>query len=234
MEDLSEILETSVSSLNKQDREEFQDLFSTVSANLEKINSHGRRADAIIRNMLLHSRQGPSEIQATEVNVLVEEAINLAFHGARAEKPDLDISIVKQLSDSNTVIDCYPQDLQRVFLNLISNGIYAASSRSPSSNDFKPELVVHTEVDEEQVSVTVRDNGIGIPAEIKDKIFTPFFTTKPPGEGTGLGLSLSYDIVVKQHGGTLGADSEPGSFTEFFVALPRDAASVVSGGATKQ
>ena len=234
MDDLAEVLEDVVVSLGDEDREEFDDLFQTIAGNLDKINSHGRRADAIVKNMLSHSREGPGEVQTTDVNNVVEEAINLAFHGARADNPDMNISIVRNFTDLDTNIDCYPQELQRVFLNLIANGIYAANDRAASTNDFEPELTVKTEVLEDQVCVRVRDNGSGVSAEIQDKIFTPFFTTKPPGEGTGLGLSLSYDIIVKQHAGTMSVDSEKGSFTEFVVALPRTVASPDLEGATRR
>ena len=176
--------------------------------------------------MLLHSREGPSERQSVSVNAIAEEALNLAYHGARAEHPGFNIQINKSLAADAGEIECYPQDLMRVLLNLISNGLYAADKRFAETGDgFAPEIALTTEANGNRVDIEVRDNGSGIAAELRDKIFLPFFTTKPAGQGTGLGLSLSYDIVVKQHGGELTVESEPGAFTAFRVSLPRSIAS---------
>jgi len=171
---------------------------------------------------LLHSRDGPSERRSANINAVVEEALNLAYHGLRAENSDFNIEIVKSLAADAGEIECYPQDLLRVFLNLINNAMYAAHKRREEENgDFSPKLWLSTKVDGDLVSIEVRDNGKGIPPEIQQKIFTPFFTTKPAGQGTGLGLSLSYDIVNKQHGGELTVNSVSGEFTAFQVALAR-------------
>jgi signal transduction histidine kinase len=207
--------------LDEEAREDAEDLLQTVRENLGKIDEHGRRADSIVKNMLLHSREGPSQRQAGNVNAIAAEALNLAYHGARAENSSFNIDMKTDFAEDAGKIECYPQDLMRVFLNIISNGMYAAYGRSLDEDDFAPEITVSSRRDGDRVVVEVRDNGMGIPADVRETIFTPFFTTKPAGEGTGLGLSLSYDIVVKQHGGDLTVDSEPGRFTAFTVSLPR-------------
>ena len=172
--------------------------------------------------MLLHSREGPSEPQTVNLNATLEEALNLAYHGARAENPGFNIEMVKSLAPDLGEVECYPQDLMRVFLNLISNGMYAASKRSTrAGEDISPTISISSRSDGDKIEIEVRDNGFGIAPEVRDKIFLPFFTTKPAGEGTGLGLSLGYDIVVKQHGGELAVDSQTGVYALFRVTLPR-------------
>jgi signal transduction histidine kinase len=154
---------------------------------------------------------------------LVEEALNLAYHGARAQDQSFNITLKRDFADALAPMELVPQDITRVCLNLFGNGFYAASKRQKEGGDpnFKPTLRVTTRDLGDVVEIRVRDNGIGIPPEIKDKLFQPFFTTKPTGEGTGLGLSISYDIVTQQHGGTITVDSRVGEFTEFTVRLPR-------------
>ena len=214
-------------------RAEFDDITTTLKSNLEKIAEHGRRADSIVKNMLLHSRTGPSEQRAIDVNTAVEEALNLAYHGARAETPGFNITMEKDLDTKAGSIDAFPQEFLRVMLNLIGNGFYAARMRANAIEDksFEPTLRIATRDLGSQVEIRVRDNGTGIDDEVRDKIFEPFFTTKPAGEGTGLGLSLSYDIIVKQHGGQLTVDSRPNEFTEFQIILPRRMAANEGGRA---
>jgi signal transduction histidine kinase len=172
--------------------------------------------------MLLHSRSGPSEHRLTDLNAVVEEALNLAYHGARAEMPGFNITMQKQLDPAVGMVEMFPQEFTRVLLNLISNGFYAARQRTASADGtFEPTLLVATRDFGDQVQIRVRDNGTGISEQTQTRIFEPFFTTKPAGEGTGLGLSLSYDIIVKQHGGQLTVDSRPNEFTEFRIVLPR-------------
>jgi two-component system NtrC family sensor kinase len=203
-------------------RAEIDDITATLIGNLERIAQHGRRADSIVKSMLLHSRTGPSEHREIDLNATVEEALNLAYHGARAETPGFNITLKKHLDPAAGVIDAFPQEITRVMLNLMSNGFYAARKRAAAAPDgFEPTLTVTTANHGDSVTIGVRDNGIGMPDSVRDKIFEPFFTTKPAGEGTGLGLSLSFNIVVKQHGGQLTVDSEPDKFTEFTVTLPR-------------
>jgi signal transduction histidine kinase len=172
--------------------------------------------------MLEHSRGATGE-RAVNLNALVDEALNLAYHGARAQDQDFNITLERDFEPSLPPIEMAPQEMTRVFLNLFSNGFYAAHKRRDQvgSPQFRPTLKVTTRHSGDTVEVHVRDNGVGISPEIRDKLFQPFFTTKPTGEGTGLGLSISYDIVTQQHGGTISVESEPGAFTEFTVRLPR-------------
>jgi signal transduction histidine kinase len=222
LDELDGILQTPLTTLDEKRRADAEDLLQTVHMNLGKIHEHGRRADSIVKNMLLHSREGPSELETVSLNAIVDEALNLAYHGARAEHPGFNIEMIKSLSPEVGEIECFPQDLMRVFLNLISNGMYAASKRGAQAGaDFAPQISLTTRAHGDDIEVEVRDNGTGIAPEVRDKIFLPFFTTKPAGEGTGLGLSLSFDIVVKQHSGELTVDSEPGEYTSFRVTLPR-------------
>jgi len=220
--ELAEILEAPIKALEAETRDDAEDLLRTIRDNLTKINEHGKRADSIVKNMLLHSREGPRERQTVGLNAIADEALNLAYHGARAENPKFNIEMVKSLAGEVGAVECFPQDLMRVFLNLITNGMYAANKRRVEEGDgFAPAISLTTRAVGDRVEIEVRDNGSGIPAEVAEKIFMPFFTTKPAGEGTGLGLSLSYDIVVKQHGGELTVESRPGEFTAFRVTLPK-------------
>jgi signal transduction histidine kinase len=204
-------------------REEAEELIGTIDSNLDKVVQHGKRADSIVKNMLLHSREGSGERSRTNINAMVEEALNLAYHGARAEKPGFNVTIDKSLDPSAGDAEVYAQEMTRVLLNLISNGIYATTKRKQVEADgaYEPTLTATTRDLGKSVEIAIRDNGTGIPDEVKAKIFNPFFTTKPAGEGTGLGLSLSHDIVVKQHGGTIELSTEPGAYTQFTIVLPR-------------
>jgi signal transduction histidine kinase len=203
-------------------REEIDELTHMLKGNLEKVVQHGKRADSIVKNMLLHSREGAGEHRPADINAIVEESLNLAYHGARAEKSGFNITLKRDLDPGAGQVDLYPQEITRVFLNLISNGFYAANKRKQTANgDFEPTLSASTKNLGNRVEIRIRDNGTGIPHEVKEKMFNPFFTTKPAGEGTGLGLSMSHDIVVKQHGGTIDVATEPGVFTEFIITLPR-------------
>jgi len=199
------------------------ELIATLTANLAKIVEHGRRADGIVTSMLLHSRGGSGERRTTDLNALVDEALNLAFHGARARDKSFNISLERDFDSKLRPIELVPQDITRVLLNLFGNGFYAANKRRQEGTDpgFRPSLRVTTRDLGDHVEIRARDNGVGISPEVQSKLFTPFFTTKPTGEGTGLGLSISYDIVTQQHGGTITVDSRPGEFTEFTVRLPR-------------
>jgi signal transduction histidine kinase len=212
-------------------REEVDELTHMLRGNLEKVVQHGRRADSIVKNMLLHSREGLGEHRQADINAIVEESLNLAYHGARAEKSGFNITLRRDFDPTAGIIDLYPQEITRVFLNLISNGFYAAIKRKEAGDDaFEPTLSATTKSLGNKVEIRIRDNGTGIPLEVKEKMFDPFFTTKPAGEGTGLGLSMSHDIVVKQHGGKIDVVTEPGAFTEFIITLPRAAAAKASNG----
>jgi two-component system, NtrC family, sensor kinase len=182
--------------------------------------------------MLLHSRQGSGEHRLMDINALVEESLNLAYHGARAETESFNITLERSFDPTAGEVDLFPQEITRVLLNLISNGFYAATKRKAefASNGFEPTLVAGTKSLGDRVEISIRDNGAGIPPDVKDKIFNPFFTTKPAGEGTGLGLSISHDIIVKQHSGSIEVDTRPGEFTEFRIVLPRAATSANKTG----
>ncbi|HET7382842.1 MAG TPA: GAF domain-containing protein [Pseudolabrys sp.] len=212
-------------SLSKKRRSEITELMSTLRANLEKVVQHGKRADAIVKNMLLHSRAGSGEHRPVDINAIVEESLNLAWHGARAEKQGFNITMERSLDPTAGEVDVFPQDITRVLLNLISNGFYAATKRKAEANggDYEPTLAAATKNLGDRVEIRIRDNGTGIPPEVKERLFTPFFTTKPAGEGTGLGLSISHDIIVKQHCGSIEVDTQPGEFTEIRIVLPRAA-----------
>jgi len=207
-------------------RAEVDEIAETIKGNLDKVVQHGRRADSIVKNMLLHSHEGTAELRSIDLNATAEESLNLAYHGARAEKADFNIRVETHLADGVGQVEVYPQEFVRVLLNLISNGFYAVQKRKSQDGEpgFEPTLTLSTRGSPDRVEIRVRDNGTGIPEDVKAKMFNPFFTTKPAGEGTGLGLSLSYDIVVKQHGGTIEVDTVPGEFTEFVITLPRRAA----------
>ena len=203
--------------------EDIDEIAQMLKGNLEKVVQHGKRADSIVKNMLLHSREGSGEHRRAEINTIVEESLNLAYHGARAEKSGFNITLKSDLDPAAGMIDLYPQEIMRVLLNLISNGFYAATKRNEMGEDgFEPTLTATTKDLGKKVEIRIRDNGTGIPREVKEKMFNPFFTTKPAGEGTGLGLSMSHDIVVKQHGGTIDVKTEPNAFTEFVITLPRE------------
>ncbi len=219
--------------LDDKTREEIDELTHMLKGNLEKVVQHGKRADSIVKNMLLHSREGSGEHRPADINAIVEESLNLAYHGARAEKSGFNITLKRDFDPAAGLIDLYPQEITRVFLNLISNGFYAATKRKEAGDDgFEPMLSATTKSLGNKVEIRIRDNGTGIPLEVKEKMFNPFFTTKPAGEGTGLGLSMSHDIVVKQHGGKIDVDTEPGAFTEFIITLPRTAAAQGHSGGT--
>jgi signal transduction histidine kinase len=204
-------------------RTEIGEIADTLRGNLDKVLQHGNRADAIVKNMLLHSRQGSGDHRLVEINAIVEESLNLAYHGARAEKQGFNITLEKSFDPAAGEVDLFPQEITRVLLNLIANGFYAAMKRKTEADgsDYEPTLAAATKNLGTSVEISIRDNGTGIPPEVKEKLFSPFFTTKPAGEGTGLGLSISHDIIVKQHGGSIEINTKPGEFTEFRIVLPR-------------
>ena len=203
-------------------RAEVDELTGLLKDNLDKVVQHGRRADSIVKNMLLHSREGGGEHRLSDINAVVEESLNLAYHGARAEKPEFNVTLERKLDPAAGQAEVFPQEITRVLLNLISNGFHAVAKRKAiSAAGYEPVVTAATRDRGDHVEIRIRDNGTGIPDEVKEKMFNPFFTTKPAGEGTGLGLSMSHDIVVKQHGGTIEVATKPGEFTEFTIVLPR-------------
>ena len=222
--DLREALGPTIGGFKAEEYAEAEALITTLNNNLSKIAEHGRRADGIVKSMLLHSRGGSGERQNVDINSLIEEALNLAYHGARAQDREFNITIERDLDPNLGPIELVTQDITRVFLNLFGNGFYAAKKRRQDGKagaDYHPVLRVTTHDLGDKVEVRVRDNGVGVPTDVLAKIFTPFFTTKPTGEGTGLGLSISYDIVTQQHGGTITVESRVNEFTEFVIRLPR-------------
>jgi two-component system, NtrC family, sensor kinase len=222
---IDELQDTLKGPLDDKARSEIKDLADTLRSNLDKVVQHGKRADAIVKNMLQHSREGTGEHRPVDINALVEESLNLAWHGARAEKQGFEITFKHSFDPSAGQVDVFPQDIRRALLNLISNGFYAATKRMEATNggDYEPVVVASTKNLGDRVEIRIRDNGTGISPDVKDKMFNPFFTTKPTGEGTGLGLSISHDIIVKQHAGSIEVDTLPDEFTEITVILPRAA-----------
>jgi signal transduction histidine kinase len=221
-DELNEVLKQTT--LADKIRAEVDELTGLLKSNLGKVVEHGKRADSIVKNMLRHSRESSGERRSADINALVGESLNLAYHGARAEKAGFSITLKHELDPKIGLVDVYPQEITRALLNLISNGFYAATTRKfEAGNDtFEPVLSVTTRNLGKTVEIRIRDNGTGIPPEVREKMFTPFFTTKPTGEGTGLGLSMTHDIVVKQHGGRIDFNTKLGEFTEFIITLPRD------------
>ena len=231
LEELKETTAPVLAALDEEKRAEADDTMELLTGNLEKIVEHGKRADNIVKSMLEHSRGVSGERREVDLNGMIEEALNLAYHGARARDQSFNITLERDYASSLKPIELAPQEMTRVLLNLFGNGFYAAIKRARENGDgsFRPSLTVTTREDGDTIEVRVRDNGIGIPPDIKDKLFQPFFTTKPTGEGTGLGLSISYDIVTQQHGGTIEVDSQVGEFTEFTIRLPHDRRAASTG-----
>ncbi len=221
-DELNDVLKQAA--LAEQLRKEVDELTGLLKDNLSKVVQHGRRADSIVKNMLLHSREGSSERRSVEINALVEESLNLAYHGARAENAGFTITLQHDLDPEAGALDLYPQEMTRALLNLISNGFYAATKRKAEAGNgiFEPSLNATTRKLGKAIEIRIRDNGIGIAPDVREKMFNPFFTTKPTGEGTGLGLSMTHDIIVKQHGGRIDVETKLGEFTEFIVTLPSD------------
>jgi signal transduction histidine kinase len=217
-----ELLDEIKFNLQNGNKEEVIENFEDLKQNLEKINHHGKRADSIVKGMLLHSRGSSGEKAFIDLNDLVEQDIHLAYHGLRAQDKDFNIAIEKEFDRSVEKINVVPQDISRVILNLVNNACYAANQKKrKGENNFSPVLKVSTKNLHEKVEIRIRDNGCGIPRSVRKNIFNPFFTTKPAGEGTGLGLSISYDIIVKQHKGEIKFESEEGNYTEFIITLPK-------------
>ena len=220
-----ELDETLASSQDKKVGEiidEVKDTLTALQQNAEKINHHGKRADSIVKSMMQHARGSSGQRELVDINHLLDEAVNLTYHGMRANDAAFNITIEKEYDASIGKLEVVPQDISRVFLNIINNACYAAHQKKKDSLDgFSPMLSVSTKNFGDRIEIRLRDNGNGIPADVREKIFNPFFTTKPSGQGTGLGLSISYDIIVQQHRGEIKVESEEGKFTEFVVRLPR-------------
>jgi signal transduction histidine kinase len=223
LDELRETAAPAFATLAGDARAEVEEIIGTLVGNMRKIVDHGKRADGIVKSMLAHSRDGGHERLTVDLNALIEEALGLAYHAARARDQNFNVALERDLDPALQRIPLVPQDITRVFLNLFDNGFYAANKRQHRDADpaFRPTLRVSARDEGTGVTIRIRDNGIGISPEARARLFEPFFTTKPTGEGTGLGLSISYEIVTAQHGGTVAVESEPGVFTEFTVTLPR-------------
>ena len=223
LDELNAAVQPALRSLDDGRRREVGEASDMLVGNLQRIIEHGRRADNIVKSMLAHSRSGGGDRETVDFNALVDESLNLAYHGARAQDQNFNVTIERAYGEHIAPIALVPQDVTRVLLNLYGNAFYATNKRHREINngEYRPTLTVTTRDLGGAVEVRVRDNGGGVPPEIRDKLFQPFFTTKPTGEGTGLGLSISYEIVTKQHRGTIEVSSAAGEFTEFTVCLPR-------------
>jgi len=192
-----------------------------IKQNEEKINQHGKRADGIVKGMLQHSRSSSATKEPTDINKLADEYLRLSYHGLRAKDKSFNAELVTGLEPDIPKINVIPQDIGRVLLNLFNNAFYAVNQKQKTAGeDYKPEVSVSTSAENRYVVIKVKDNGIGIPDTIREKIMQPFFTTKPTGEGTGLGLSLTYDMVVKGHRGSITIDSQEGQYSIFTIILP--------------
>lgn len=222
LEELKELVEDALAQPDAAARDDIEEIVTTLTGNLRKIGEHGARADSIVKSMLAHSREGPAERRPADINALVEESLNLAYHGARAHDKSFNVTLERDFDPAAGTIEIIPQDVSRALLNLFSNGFYATQMRHKAGGEpaYEPTVTATTRRSDGMVEIRVRDNGTGIPDAVVEKIFTPFFTTKPPGEGTGLGLSLSYDIIVHAHKGTFEVQSREGEFTQFTLRLP--------------
>jgi signal transduction histidine kinase len=201
----------------------FEPILGDIETNVSKIYEHGRRADNIVKGMLQHSRGKSGDRQPTDINEIIGEYLNLAYHGLRAQDPSFNVTLKTDFDPQVGLVNIVPQDFSRAILNLVNNACFAADQKKRTLNDsgFKPTVTVTTKKIDDMIEVVVHDNGTGIPDHVKNKIFEPFFTTKPTGVGTGLGLSLTYEIIVNQHGGSLDVNSKAGDFTEFRIIIPQ-------------
>lgn len=228
----NELIDEMNEELDKGDVEEAKSIASDIKQNLQKITHHGKRADSIVKGMLQHSRASSHQKEPTDVNKLADEYLRLAYHGLRAKDKSFNAELVTNFDLNLPLVKIVPQDIGRVFLNLLTNAFYAVQDRNKKEKNkgttFKPTVKLSTSADHEFITIRVEDNGMGIPENIKEKVMQPFFTTKPTGEGTGLGLSMSYDIVVEAHGGTIKINSEEGEFTEFVITIPIEPKTIIS------
>ena len=216
-----ELLAEMKDEINKGNIDEVKSIADDVIENEEKINHHGKRADAIVKGMLQHSRSNTNQKESTDINKLVDEYLRLCYHGLRAKDKSFNASIETNFDKTVGNINIIPQDIGRVILSLLTNAFYVVSEKKKEQPEgYEPTVSVSTKKVDGNVLISVKDNGNGIPQHVFDKIFQPFFTTKPTGQGTGLGLSLSYDIV-KAHGGELKVETKEGEFTEFIIQLPK-------------
>jgi two-component system, NtrC family, sensor kinase len=215
-----ELIDELQTELNKGNASEAISISNDIKENEQKINQHGKRADGIVKNMLQHSRKSTGEKEPADINAIANEYLKLSYHGFRAKDKTFNATLITDFDDTIQKINIVPQEIGRLLINLFNNAFYAVSEKKKSSMDsYEPTVTVSTKKINSSVELKIRDNGTGISKEMTDKIFQPFFTTKPTGEGTGLGLSLSYDII-KGHSGKIAVESKPGIYTEFIINLP--------------
>jgi signal transduction histidine kinase len=223
LDELREEFDKLSSTLDKELRGDLNDIILALKQNSEKINEHGKRADSIVHSMLQHSRGKTGERQLTDINSMLDEDLNLVYHGMRAQDGTFNIKIEREYDKQISKINVIPQDISRVFLNILTNGCYESHRKKiESKSDEQARIKLKTSETNSYVEIRIRDNGNGIPEKIRGNLFTPFFTTKPTGKGTGLGLSISYDIVVAEHQGELLFETEEGQYTEFIIRLPKN------------
>ncbi len=216
----AELVDEMNEEIEKGNLEDAKQIAQDLKQNLEKINHHGKRAGDIVKGMLQHSRSSSGEKELTDINALADEYLRLAYHGLRAKDKTFNAAMKTDYDETLGLIKIIPQDIGRVVVNLITNAFYAVTERKKQQPDgYEPVVSVSTKKENDKIEIKVRDNGTGIPQKALDKIFQPFFTTKPTGQGTGLGLSLSYDIV-KAHGGELKVETKEGEGCEFIIQLP--------------
>ena len=223
----SELIDEMKVAIDKGNIDEVKAIASDIKGNQEKINHHGKRADAIVKGMLQHSRNSSGEKEPTDINALADEYLRLAYHGLRAKNKSFNATLYTNFDENIKKINIVPQDIGRAILNLFTNAFYSVSEKKKIiDNNYEPQVSVITSIKKDvagtgsKVEIKVKDNGLGIPQKVVDKIFQPFFTTKPTGEGTGLGLSLSYDIITKGHGGEMRVETKEGEYAEFIILLP--------------
>jgi len=234
LEDIRVVLDEKDVVLPDKRRAEIEELLTDLNTNVKKINEHGKRADSIVKGMLAHSRGKAGEMAPSDINLLVTEYTNLAYHGLRAKDPTFNITFKQDFAPGPLLAAVIPQDISRVILNLVNNGCYATHQKKKTAPpDFVPTLTTRTRDLGDSIEISIKDNGKGISDTMKEKIFEPFFTTKPTGEGTGLGLSISYDIVVDEHGGTFRLESVEGDYAEFIVTIPKKAKKQTAATADK-
>ena len=215
----AELVEEAKQEIDKGNTSEAKTILNDIKENEQKINHHGKRAGAIVNSMLQHTRSSSGTKQPTDVNTLCEEYLRLAYHGLRAKDKSFNATVKTDFEETIGNINVIPQDIGRVVLNLINNAFYAVDEKMKSGiQNYEPTVSVITKKEKDKVDIKVKDNGNGIPQNVVDKIFQPFFTTKPTGQGTGLGLSLAYDIV-KAHGGELKVNTKEGEGSEFIIQL---------------
>jgi signal transduction histidine kinase len=225
VDELKEVIETQQEKIEKKVLENLQEILTDLEQNARKINEHGKRADSIIRSMLQHSRGKKGELQEIDINAMLEEDLNLSYHGMRAQDASFNVTIEKNFDQTCDRLRIIPQDISRVFLNIISNGFYEVHKKKIENNgEYSPTLTIKSINRDNKVEIRIRDNGNGIPKNVQEKLFNPFFTTKPTGMGTGLGLSISYDIIVQEHKGDISFETKEGEYTEFIISLPKNGA----------